>query len=86
MKQKQIEWQFDEDCQEWTGKLSIFEFSVEFGTPGWSVRLIEPFHKNFTIQHFWSSNGALRKFTDVDAAKKRCEGYISDRLSEMTVD
>ena len=86
MKQKEIDWQYDDDCQEWTGKLSIFEFSVEFRIPGWAVRLTEPEFRNFTIRHTWSTNGACDKFDSDGAAKKKCEEYISDRLSEMTVD
>jgi len=86
MKQKQIEWRFDEDCQEWTGKLSIFEFSVEYGTLGWSARLTDPEFRNFTIQNTWSANGTFKRFGSDDAAKKKCEEYISDRLSEMTTE
>jgi len=83
MKQKEIDWQFDEDCQEWTGKLDIFEFHLLIVFGYWRAKLIEPFHLNFDGRGYWSNSPAA-KCLSLSIAKEMCEGYISDRLSEMT--
>ena len=85
MKQRQIEWQFDEDCQEWAGKLSIFEFSVYVGYGGWHAVLTEPFHLNYGHRGNWS-NSPTSPIASSELAKQECEEYISDRLSELTED
>jgi len=83
MKQKQIEWQFDENFQEWTGKIGIFEFSVVAVFEFWRATLIEPFRLNYDSRGNWSNSPAEKCLCE-KTAKDICEGYISDILSELT--
>lgn len=82
MNQEEIKWEYDSDCDEWTGRISVFEFSVYGnGYGGFFSVLTDPFHLNFDGSEW--SNLDSRPLRSVDEAKRKCDEYISGILSQL---